>query len=120
MGDFNFRPDSPQYRLTTATLQDGWLAAEKKEVPEGEEVSTRIVRAACRNTLLPERLAPDARLFGKIRSYGDARPCKLMDLTSDGMTVEFDEAQFAPCPGQRLVLYDEQENVVAGGAIQGS
>ncbi len=85
-----------------------------------EEVSTRVVRATCRNTLLPERLTPDARLFGKIRSYGDPRPCKLIDLTPDGMTVEFDEAQFAPCPGQRLVLYDEQENVVAGGVIQGS
>ena len=85
-----------------------------------EEVSTRAVRAACRNTLLPERLTPDARLFGKIRSYGDPRPCRLMDLTPDSMTVEFDEAQFAPCPGQRLVLYDEQENVVAGGVIQGS
>ncbi len=82
-----------------------------------EEVSTRVVRAACRNTLLPERLSPDARLFGKIRSYGDPRPCRLMDLTPDGMTVEFDEAQFAPCPGQRLVLYDDQENVVAGGVI---
>ncbi len=85
-----------------------------------EEVSTRVVHAAYRNTLLPEKLTPDARLSGKIRSYGDPRPCKLMDLTPDGMTVEFDEAQFAPCPGQRLVLYDEQENVVAGGAIQGS
>jgi tRNA-specific 2-thiouridylase len=83
-----------------------------------EEVSARTVRAAYRNTLLPERLTPDARLFGKIRSYGDPRPCRLMDLTPDGMTVEFDEAQFAPCPGQRLVLYDDQENVVAGGVIQ--
>jgi len=85
-----------------------------------EEVSTRTVRALCRNTLLPERLTPDARLFGKIRSYGDPRPCRLMDLTPDGMMVEFEEAQFAPCPGQRLVLYDEQENVVAGGVIQNS
>jgi tRNA-specific 2-thiouridylase len=83
-----------------------------------EEVSTRIVRAACRNTLLPERLVSDARLSGKIRSYGDPRPCRLVDLTLDGMTVEFEQAQFAPCPGQRLVLYDESDNVVAGGVIQ--
>jgi tRNA-specific 2-thiouridylase len=85
-----------------------------------EEVSTHTVRAICRNTLVPERLTPDARLFGKIRSYGNPRPGRLTDLTPGGMTVEFDEAQFAPCPGQRLVLYDEQENVVAGGVIQGS
>jgi endonuclease/exonuclease/phosphatase family metal-dependent hydrolase len=25
MGDFNFRPDTDQYRLTTATLDDSWL-----------------------------------------------------------------------------------------------
>ncbi len=42
MGDFNFRPDSAQYRLTTSTLQDGWLAAAAKEIPEGEDVATRI------------------------------------------------------------------------------
>jgi tRNA-specific 2-thiouridylase len=34
------------------------------------------------------------------------------------MVVEFEQPQFAPCPGQRLVLYDEDENVVAGGVIQ--
>jgi tRNA-specific 2-thiouridylase len=83
-----------------------------------EEVSTRVVRAACPNTLVPERLTSDARLFGKIRSYGDPRPCSLIDLTCDGMTVEFEQAQFAPCPGQRLVLYDENDNVVAGGVIK--
>jgi len=83
-----------------------------------EEVSTRVVRAACLNTLAPERLVSDARLFGKIRSYGDPRPCRLTDLTPDGMTVEFDQVQFAPCPGQRLVLYDESDNIVAGGVIQ--
>jgi tRNA-specific 2-thiouridylase len=83
-----------------------------------EEVSTRVVQAVQRNTLLPERLTWDTRLLGKIRSYGDPRPCRLTDLTPNGMTVEFEQAQFAPCPGQRLVLYDEQENVVAGGTIQ--
>jgi tRNA-specific 2-thiouridylase len=85
-----------------------------------EEVSTRMVRVTYCNTLVPERLTPDARLFGKIRSYGDPRPCRLVNLMPDGMTVEFDEPQFAPCPGQRLVLYDNRENVVAGGVIQGS
>jgi tRNA-specific 2-thiouridylase len=83
-----------------------------------EEVSTRMVRAACLNVLVPDRLTSDARLFGKIRSYGDPRPCRLIQLTSDGLAVEFDEPQFAPCPGQRLVLYDESDNVVAGGVIQ--
>jgi tRNA-specific 2-thiouridylase len=83
-----------------------------------EEVCTRWVQAGQRNTLLPERLVPDAKLFGKVRSYGPPRPCWLMDLTPDGLAVEFDQPQFAPCPGQRLVLYDDHDNVVAGGVIQ--
>jgi tRNA-uridine 2-sulfurtransferase len=82
-----------------------------------EEVSTRVVRATCCNMLLPERLSIEAKLLGKIRSYGDPRPCRLTDLTLDDVTVEFEEDQFAPCPGQRLVLYDESDNVVAGGVI---
>lgn len=82
-----------------------------------EQVSTHVVRAACLNILLPESLTTDTRLFGKIRSYGDPRPCRLVDLSPDGMTVEFEQTQFAPCPGQRLVLYDENTNVLAGGVI---
>jgi hypothetical protein len=33
------------------------------------------------------------------------------------MTVEFDQPQFAPCLGQRLVLYNTKDFVVAGGTI---
>jgi len=83
-----------------------------------EEVSIHTVRATRLNALLPERLTPDTKLFGKIRSYGEPQPCGIVEVTPDGMTVKFDRAQFAPCPGQRLVLYDEQDNVVAGGTIQ--
>jgi tRNA-specific 2-thiouridylase len=83
-----------------------------------EEVSTRVVQGVNLNVLLPERLDAGTRLFGKIRSYGDPRPCRLLKRTPDGVTVEFEQAQFAPCPGQRLVLYDESDNVVAGGVIQ--
>jgi len=32
-------------------------------------------------------------------------------------TVAFVEPQFAPCPGQRLVLYDEEDNLLGGGTI---
>jgi tRNA-specific 2-thiouridylase len=83
-----------------------------------EEVSIRTVRAAQCNILVPEQLTPEARLLGKIRSYGPPRPCRLIELTPDSMTVEFDQPQFAPCPGQRLVLYDAHDTVVAGGVIQ--
>jgi tRNA-specific 2-thiouridylase len=82
-----------------------------------DEVSTPIVRADQINTLLPEKLIPGVTLFGKIRSYGEPRPCRIVELTPERMTTEFEEPQFAPCPGQRLVLYDENETVVAGGTI---
>jgi len=82
-----------------------------------DEVSSRTISANCINVLLPDELTPGKRLFGKIRSYGDARPCKIIDVSQADITVEFDEPQFAPCPGQRLVLYDQQGNVVAGGTI---
>jgi tRNA-specific 2-thiouridylase len=83
-----------------------------------DEVSVRTVRATQCNLLVPEQLMPEARLLGKIRSYGPPRPCRLADLTADGLAVEFDQPQFAPCPGQRLVLYDAHDTVLAGGVIR--
>ncbi len=101
-----------------------------------EEVIARTVRANRINALIPEELVTDRQFFGKIRSYGDPQPCKLIDiglrraLVSAGpeagagqssretdMTVEFDRPQFAPCSGQRLVLYNSDDNIVAGGTI---
>lgn len=82
-----------------------------------EEVSTRTVMANRINVLIPEELAADRQFFGKIRSYGDPRLCKLIDAGENNITVEFDAPQFAPCPGQRLVLYNSDDNIVVGGTI---
>ena len=82
-----------------------------------EEISFSTVRASRINTLISEELVAANRVFGKIRSYGDPAPCRVADVGENNVTVEFDEPQFAPCPGQRLVLYDEQDNVIAGGTI---
>lgn len=82
-----------------------------------EEISFGTVRANRVNTLIPEELVGGNRVFGKIRSYGDPAPCQITDAGEDDMTVEFDEPQFAPCPGQRLVLYNENDCVIAGGTI---
>jgi tRNA-specific 2-thiouridylase len=82
-----------------------------------EEVSTHTVRAKGINTLIPEELVPGSKFFGKIRSYGDPQPCKLIDRGETDMTVEFERPQFAPSPGQRLVLYNNSDNIVAGGTI---
>ncbi|MHC4165503.1 MAG: tRNA 2-thiouridine(34) synthase MnmA [Planctomycetota bacterium] len=82
-----------------------------------EEISFSTVRANRVNTLIPEELVAASSVFGKIRSYGDPVPCRITDVGADDMTVEFDEPQFAPCPGQRLVLYNEDDNIIAGGTI---
>ena len=82
-----------------------------------EEISYSTIDADHINILIPSELTAGNRLFAKIRSYGDPRPCKIANVSETGMTVEFDEPQFAPSPGQRLVLYNEQDNIVGGGTI---
>jgi len=82
-----------------------------------EEVSCRIIKGEKINVLIPEELVAGRQFFGKIRSYGDCHPCKLIDINETAVTVEFDQPQFAPCPGQRLVLYNSDDNIVAGDTI---
>ena len=82
-----------------------------------EDVCTRTVSANQINRLIPEELLQGVRLFGKICSYGDPAPCKLVDLGQDDITVEYDEPRFAPCQGQKMVLYNHDDNIVAGGTI---
>ncbi len=82
-----------------------------------EEVSFRTIKANQINVLNQEQFVTGQRLFGKIRSYNDPHPCKVIEVSRTDMTVEFDESQFAPSPGQKLVLYDSDDNIVAGGTI---
>jgi len=82
-----------------------------------EEISFRTVRANQVNILIHQELIRNKRLFGKIRSYGALQPCKIIEVNENEVTVEFDEPQFAPCPGQKLVLYNSNENIIAGGTI---
>lgn len=82
-----------------------------------EEISFRIINSNQINILIPEKLVAGKQFFGKIRSYGEPQSCRLVNVCETAMTVEFDEPQFAPCPGQKLVLYDDADNIVAGGTI---
>ena len=82
-----------------------------------EEVSTNTVSANRINVLIPEEFVPGRKFLGKIRSYGDPKPCTLIDIGENSLTADFDRPQFAPCPGQRLVLYNNSDNIVAGGTI---
>ena len=82
-----------------------------------EEISFRTVRANQVNILIHEELIRNKRLFGKIRSYSALQPCKIIEVNENDVTVDFDEPQFAPCPGQKLVLYNNNDNIIAGGTI---
>jgi tRNA-specific 2-thiouridylase len=100
-------------------LYVGKIDAEKNTIALGtkEEVSSRIVTANRLNVLIPEEFVVGSRFFGKIRSYVDSHPCKLIKAVETQMTVEFDQPQFAPCPGQRLVIYNSKDYITAGGTI---
>jgi tRNA-specific 2-thiouridylase len=100
-------------------LYVGKIDAEKNTIALGtrDEVSFRTVSANQVKALVPEELVVGAQFFGKIRSYVDSHPCKLVEVNKQTMTVEFDQPQFAPCPGQRLVLYNSHGCITAGGTI---
>ena len=70
------------------------------------------------NVLIPEQLDKGQFLHGKLRSYGPAHPCEVTNVTDSGFTVRFEKAQFAPTPGQKLVVYNDTDDIVAGGTIE--
>jgi len=100
-------------------LYVGKIAAEKNTIALGtrDEVSFRTIRVNQINVLIPEELVTDKQAYGKIRSYGSPSPCRVIEVGETDITIEFDEPQFAPCPGQKLVLYDSTDNIIAGGTI---
>lgn len=69
------------------------------------------------NILQPERWQAGTALRGKLRSLAHLHPCVLDAAGPQGVTIRFAEPRFAPAPGQHLVLYDEDDSVVGGGAI---
>ena len=97
------------------------ISAENNSITLGtrEQTESRNVSAEHVNILMPEMMRPNAgALYGKIRSQGDPSKCELIEADESTLTVRFDESQFAPTPGQRLVLYDDTDRIVAGGVIK--
>lgn len=56
-------------------------------------------------------------LYGKIRSTGKPKLCNISELDNDRIKVDFEKEFFTTAPGQKLVLYDEFENVILGATI---
>ncbi|MGQ9455254.1 MAG: tRNA methyl transferase PRC-barrel domain-containing protein [Armatimonadota bacterium] len=78
----------------------------------------RRVLASQLNILDNEQPLKGSVLLGKIRSTGELARCTVMSIDDQSITVEFEQVQFAPAPGQKLVLYDFDGRVVCGGTIQ--
>ena len=85
-----------------------------------QEVSFERIAAGEPNVLIRGQYMANTPAFGKVRSYGQPQPCTIETAEPDGFTVQFDEPCFAPCPGQRLVLYNAQGQIIAGGVIMGA
>lgn len=100
-------------------LYVGKIDAQTNTVALGtkEEVCSEIVSANEINVLIPKELIAGQKLFGRVRSYSEPQGCRIIEAGQNDITVKFDEPQFAPCPGQKLVLYDRDDNIVAGGTI---
>ena len=80
-----------------------------------ERALAREVEARQPRLLAPDLIFPGARVWGKVRAPGPLTPGTVELLTEDRLRCRFDEPVFAPAPGQHLVLYGEEGNVVAGG-----
>jgi tRNA-specific 2-thiouridylase len=83
-----------------------------------ERAFRRRVCACDVNILAPRLFGQGKRFFGKTRSRGEPLPCELLLGNGERIEALFDQPQFAPTPGQRLVLYDADGRVVAGGVIE--
>ena len=57
------------------------------------------------------------KLYGKTRSRGEPAPCIIIDINHENFLVRFEEPQFAPAPGQRLVCYNENGAMLLSGVI---
>lgn len=95
------------------------LDPERNAVVAGgrEALMQPIVTAVSPNYLRPPEEVCNKSFRAKLRSRMEAAPCFVEVAEPDRIVVRFDEAQFAPTPGQHLVLYTRSGEVVAGGEI---
>jgi tRNA-specific 2-thiouridylase len=83
-----------------------------------DEISYPAISAGEVNVLIPEQMQKGQKLFGKLRSCGPTHACEVVEADANGFTVCFEKPQFAPCPGQKLVLYNNCDELVCGGTIE--
>ena len=82
-----------------------------------EEGLTTVIKAKKINILEPEEAIKGNQLFGKIRSTGTPKSCVISEISSEEIKVIFEKPFFVTSPGQKIVLYDENDNIVLGATI---
>ncbi|MCK4999791.1 MAG: tRNA 2-thiouridine(34) synthase MnmA [Anaerohalosphaera sp.] len=83
-----------------------------------DELCYRSIRAIETNILIDEQMVVGRKLLGKIRSTGKVSDCEVVTAADDSFEVRFCDGVFAPCPGQKIVLYNSSDEVVGGGTIE--
>ena len=78
---------------------------------------SRIVHADTLNILAPPLMRVGEPVFGKIRSRQKGGECELTHIDPSSMAVRFAEPQHGVTPGQHLVLYSAEGQVLGGGVI---
>ncbi len=84
---------------------------------ENEDLFTARVVAGQINLLPFDSIEQPLHLSAKVRYRQEAAPARVEQVDADTLVVEFETPQRAVCPGQSLVLY-EDDYLVGGGIIQ--
>ncbi|MBQ0106205.1 MAG: tRNA 2-thiouridine(34) synthase MnmA, partial [Armatimonadetes bacterium] len=53
--------------------------------------------------------------YGKVRSNGDPKKCRILSIDENTAQIQFEEPFFRVAPGQKTVLYDKNDNIILGG-----
>ena len=77
-----------------------------------------IVHASVLNILAPALLRRGATVMGKIRSRQPGGECEVVDFDENALAVRFASPQHGVTPGQHLVLYSANGQVLGGGIIR--
>ena len=80
------------------------------------DVMKKTVRANNLNLTATDSIPDSSRFTVKIRYGKSDTPASVTQTGEDEITAVFDEAVFAPAPGQSMVIYDG-DTVIGGGII---
>lgn len=95
------------------------IRAETDEVvvAEADEIFTTTLTANRLNFMGIEKIEEPIRAFAKIRYSHKGADCTIEPIGEDSIRCIFDEPQRAITPGQGLVVYDFDGNILCGGEI---